>query len=170
MELINKNELGGKSIILNEKFQLTILFLSIFGVPFFLKSPQYIIGTMVNLLLILSVTKFGLRKMFPALILPSLATYLSGKIFGGATNFLLYIIPFIILSNLIYVSIYQRVKTGFLNAVVASAVKSVFLFVVTYTLYKTIGLPSLFLTTMSITQLLTAFSGGIIGYLLLNRK
>ena len=170
MELTKKEEKVTKGLLINEKVELGLLFITIFAIPFFFKSPQYVIGTVVNLLLILSVSKYGLKKMFPALILPSLATYLSGRIFGGATNSLLYIMPFIMLSNLIYVLLYQKVKIGFLNVVIASITKASFLFLAIYILYKTVGLPELFLTTMGVTQLITAFSGGTLGYLITSPK
>lgn len=159
MELIKNEEKTLISLLTSEKFQLGVLFLAIFAIPFFFKSPQYIIGTIVNLMLVVSFSKYGLRKMFPALFLPSLATFLSGTIFGGATVFLLYIIPFIVFSNFSYAYLFNTIKIKGLNVLISSVIKAIFLFLTAFVLHKTVGLPALFLTTMGITQFFTAFTG-----------
>ena len=117
-----------KEFFLNKKLQITFLYILIFAIPFFFKSPQYVIGTIVNFLLIMSFSKFNIRRVFPILFIPSIATFLSGKIFGGATNSLLYLIPFISLSNLIFVYLFQKIKFKYFNVLISSIVKASFLF------------------------------------------
>jgi len=170
MELIKKEELKFKELILNEKLQLGVLSLSLFAIPFFFKSPQLVIGTIVNFLLVLSFSKFGLKRMFLAFFLPSIATYLSGTIFGGATVFLLYIMPFIILSNFLYTFLFQKIKVKGLNILISSGSKAMFLFLSAFVLYKTVGLPALFLTTMGMTQFFTAFMGGTLAFFFLKSQ
>ena len=156
-----------KEFFLNKKLQITFLYILIFAIPFFFKSPQYVIGTIVNFLLIMSFSKFNIKRVFPILFIPSIATFLSGKIFGGATNFLLYLIPFISLSNFIFVYLFKKIKFKYLNVLISSIVKASFLFASAFALHKTIGLPALFLTTMGISQFYTAISGGSLAYLTL---
>jgi len=170
MELIKKEENIYKELLANEKFQLGIVFLSLFVIPFFFKSPQFVIGTIVNFLLIVSFSRFGLRKMFPALFLPSFATFLSGTIFGGATNFLLYIIPFIILSNFLFTLLLDKIKIKGLNVLISSGIKAIFLFLSALVLHKTVGLPALFLTTMGVTQFFTAFTGATLAFSVLKTQ
>ena len=155
-------------LILNEKIQIAGLYILLFSIPFFFKSPQYIIGTIVNFLLLISFSKFNLKRIFPILFLPSIATFLSGKIFGGATNFLLYLIPFISFSNFIFVYLFKKIKLRYLNVLISSITKASFLFVSAFVLHKTIGLPALFLTTMGISQFYTAMSGGTLAFFTLN--
>jgi len=156
-----------KEFFLNKKLQITFLYILIFAIPFFFKSPQYVIGTIVNFLLIMSFSKFNIRRVFPILFIPSIATFLSGKIFGGATNSLLYLIPFISLSNFMFVYLFKKIKFKYLNVLISSIVKAFFLFASAFALHKTIGLPALFLTTMGISQFYTAISGGSLAYLTL---
>ncbi|HPQ79797.1 MAG TPA: hypothetical protein PLG47_05055 [Candidatus Dojkabacteria bacterium] len=168
MNAILRNKRIYKEFFLNKKLQITFLYILIFAIPFFFKSPQYVIGTIVNFLLIMSFSKFNIRRVFPILFIPSIATFLSGKIFGGATNFLLYLIPFISFSNFIFVYLFKKIKLRYLNVLISSITKASFLFVSAFVLHKTIGLPALFLTTMGISQFYTAMSGGTLAFFTLN--
>lgn len=167
MKLIKKDEKVLLSLLTSEKFQLGVLFLAIFVIPFFFKSPQFVIGTIVNFLLIVSFSRFGLRKIYPAFFLPSIATYLSGTIFGGATIFLLYIMPFIVFSNFSYTYLFNKIKIKGVNILISSGFKAIFLFLSALVLHKTVGLPALFLTTMGINQFFTAFTGATLAFFFL---
>lgn len=164
VEKIEKKESRLLNILMDERVQIGILLLSLLTIPFVLDKSQYLTGTLVNTLLALGIVKFGLKKVWPMILLPSASTYLHGIIFGGATNFLIYLIPFIVLANLIYSLLFKNIKKDILNVLIASFVKAGFLFIVAYFLYRTIGLPELFLTTMGVMQLVTALSGGFIAY------
>lgn len=153
-----------ENIFSNQYIQIAILFCSLILIPFVLDKSQYLTGTLVNMLLALGITKFGIKKVWPMILLPSLSTYLHGVIFGGATHFLIYLIPFIILANLIYSILFKNIKKGILNVLIASVLKAGFLFLVAYIMNKVIGLPEIFLTTMGVMQLITALSGGFIAY------
>jgi hypothetical protein len=157
----------------NKYFQLSMLYTLAFLAPFLLKTPQLLTGTLINFLLILSISQFKFKNVLPVLILPSLSVYTFGLIFGGASTFLLYLIPFITIANGIYVLSYKQIKTEFLNILLASILKASFLFLSTYILVKTVGIPQTFLTAMGITQLLTALLGGLTASsltLILNKK
>jgi len=153
-----------ENIFSNQYIQIAILLCSLILIPFVLDKSQYLTGTLVNMLLALGITKFGIKKVWPMILLPSLSTYLHGVIFGGATHFLIYLIPFIILANLIYSILFKNIKKGILNVLIASVLKAGFLFLVAYIMNKVIGLPEIFLTTMGVMQLITALSGGFIAY------
>lgn len=167
MELIKKEKKIFKELLINEKFQIGILLIVLFAIPFFFKSPQFVIGTIVNFLLIVSFSKFGLRKIYTAFFLPSIATYLSGTIFGGATIFLLYIMPFIVFSNFSYTYLFNKIRIKGLNILISSGIKALFLFLSALVLHKTVGLPALFLTTMGINQFFTAFTGATLAFFFL---
>lgn len=168
MELLQKQNF--KQWLLNERIQLLGIYLLSFTIPLIIKQPQLVIGSIINFILIFSISKYGLKKIFPLLFLPSLASFLNGVLFGVFTPYLLYLIPFIILSNLILVLTVKYVKIKYLNIGIASLLKACFLFSATYILFNTIHIPEIFLTTMGIIQLYTALIGGFLASLFITFK
>lgn len=168
MELLEKQNL--KQILLNEKLQLSVVYILAFTVPFIFKQPQLLIGSIINFILIFSISKYGLKKVLPILFLPSLASFLNGVLFGVFTPYLLYLIPFIVLSNLILVLTVKYIKIKYLNIVIASLLKACFLFSAAYVLFNTVHIPELFLTTMGFIQLYTALIGGTLASLFITSK
>lgn len=168
MEILQKQSL--KHIILNENLQIVSIGFIAFLIPFVLKQPQIIIGTVVNFLLIFSISKYSFKKILPILFLPSIASLLNGVLFGSFTIYLLYLIPFIILSNVIFVLSFKYIKYKYLNVGIAALLKACFLFSCAYILFKTIHIPEIFLTTMGLIQLYTALLGGILATVLINSK
>lgn len=165
MELLHKQTL--RQFVLNENIQITVISLLSFTIPFLLKQPQIMIGSVVNFILIYSISHYSLKKIFPVLFLPSIATLLNGVLFGSFTIYLVYLIPFIIISNLIYVMAYKYVKIGYLNVITASLLKACFLFSCAYILFNTVHIPEIFLTTMGAIQLYTALIGGVLAQTLI---
>lgn len=168
VELLQKQNL--KSILQNEKLQLSIVYVLAFTIPFIFKQPQLLIGSIINFLLIFSISQFGFKKIIPVLLLPSLASFLNGVLFGVFTPYLLYLMPFIMLSNLILVLTVKYVKTKYLNIGIAALLKACFLFSAAYILFHTIHLPEIFLTTMGLIQLYTALIGGVLASLFITFK
>jgi len=168
MELLQKQNL--KKILLDENIQLVAIYVLAFTIPLFIKQPQLLIGSIINLLLILSVSKYGFKKIIPVLFLPSIASLLNGIIFGIFTPYLLYLIPFIVLANLIFVLSYKYIHIKYLNVGIAALLKACFLFSAVYILFKTIHLPEMFLTAMGLIQLYTAIIGGGLATLLIGRE
>lgn len=155
--------LFGKTSILESKYlQLPLLYVLSFSIPFLIEGPQLLVGSLINFLLILSISEYKFKEIIPALILPSLSVYLHGLLFGGATNFLLYLIPFIVISNTLYVLIYKYVNIDYLNIFCATFLKTAFLFTSTYILFRTIGLPQAFLSAMGIMQFVTGIIGATV--------
>ncbi len=152
-----------KTSILESKYlQLPLLYALSFSIPFLIQGPQLLVGSLINFLLILSISEYKFKEIIPALILPSLSVYLHGLLFGGATNFLLYLIPFIAISNALYVLVYKYIKTNYLNIYYAAFLKAVFLFTCTYILFRIVGLPQALLSAMGIMQFMTGIIGGIV--------
>lgn len=168
MELLQKENL--KQILFNEKFQLTVVYILAFSIPFIFKQPQLLIGSIINFILVFSVSKYGLKKIIPVLFLPSLASFLNGVLFGVLTPYLLYLMPFIVLSNLILVLTVKYIKIKYLNVGIAALLKACFLFSAAYILFNTIHIPEIFLTTMGLIQLYTALIGGILASLFITSK
>lgn len=168
MELLQKQTL--KSILLNENIQLSVVYVLAFTIPFILKQPQLLIGSIINFILIYSISKYDLKKILPLLFVPSIATLLNGVLFGTFTIYLVYLIPFIAISNLIYVLSFKYIHIKYLGIMAASLVKACFLFSCAYILFNTIHIPEIFLTTMGIIQLYTALIGGILASIIINSK
>jgi len=168
MELLQKQNL--KQILLNEKLQLAIVYILAFTVPFIFKQPQILIGSIINFILVFSISKYGFKKIIPLLFLPSLASFLNGVLFGVFTTYLLYLMPFIVLSNLILVLTVKYIKIKYLNVGIAALLKACFLFSAAYILFNTIHIPEIFLTTMGLIQLYTALIGGALASLFITSK
>ena len=168
MQEIQQQEI--KNILLSEKLQLAGIYLLAFSIPFLLKQPQLLIGSVMNFILIFSISKYGIKKMVPVLFLPSIASLLNGVLFDHFTAYLVYLIPFIVISNLIYVLTFKYLKVKYLNVSIAALLKACFLFSCAYILFNTIHIPEIFLTTMGLIQLYTALIGGLFASVLLNFK
>ena len=140
-----------------------------FFVPFLIGNPQIVVGVLVNVAIILSSVNLRKAALLPAIVLPSLAVFSRGLIFGPFTLFLLYLIPFIWMGNAIlsfaikYFYVHKK-QNYFIIMLASSAVKAGFLFGIAYTLYAFHLVPALFLVSMGIIQFITAVSAGLIAH------
>lgn len=146
------------------KFEHIVLF-SIYSlsvlIPLIIGKPQLLVGSSVNFLIVFTTLTYGIKKTFPILILPSITALLTGILFNGATVFLIYVTPFIMVSNFIFSYFVSKKKFTYLFLGIIS--KGGFL-VLTYALMnKVIGLPSIFISS-SYLQFLTASIGLLAGY------
>lgn len=157
MELtkIRKFEILGLDL---NTFLLFTLYLFSFLIPLVIAQPQLLVGSAVNFIIVYTVLKYGFRKSIPVLITPSLVAAGRGLLFGSATIFLVYLIPFIIISNCILAYSVFKLK-GILGVVIGCILKVTFLYLITLLLVNTVSLPEIFLTTMGISQLYTALIG-----------
>ena len=146
-------------ILTNRYFHLLSLYSLSFLIPLIVSGPQILTGTLVNLLLILGISQFKLKEVFPILIFPSISAFLNQVLFGTVTFYLIYLIPFIVLSNLILVITYHKGKNGVMSIFLSSFLKGVFLFSVIFLLTKLFSFPKIFLTSMVPIQFLTALLG-----------
>jgi len=153
-----------------------IIELSIYSVislflPIFLGHPQYLIGSVVNTMLVLSALNLQTHKIWPAILLPSIGALLAGILFGPFTKFLLYFIPFIWIGNMIIVFgvkwfyLYKKMNY-FIALCISSLLKAGFLFLAAVVLYKFSIIPIMFLTAMGLIQLTTALTGGTSAFII----
>ncbi len=149
-------KLNLENITLFSIYSLSIL------IPLIIGKPQLLVGSAVNFLITYSTLKFGIKKIIPILILPSITAYLTGLLLGSTTIFLLYLIPFISFSNFLY-SLFIR-KKKYISYLSAIVLKGVFLLLSYYLLNRLISLPKVFLAS-SCLQFVTATIGLITGVL-----
>lgn len=135
---------------------------TIFMVPLVFSGPQLVVGTIVNACLFLAAENWPVKKLIPLAILPSIGAILHGVVLGAFTPLLLYMAPFIWISNLILMLSYQylRTKSVGIGVGLAAGVKALFLFSIAWLLVGSHVLPAVFLTSMGALQLASALLGG----------
>ena len=146
-----------------------------FFIPFFVGHPQLLVGTAVNMALILSSIYLKRNFLLPVIFMPSIAVLSRGLIFGPFTIFLLYFIPFIWIGNFIlalfFKGLYLKKKTNyFITLLSGSFAKAFFLFFIALLLFKLNLIPEIFLKTMGILQFTTAIFGGIAAFAIIKSR
>ena len=154
----------------NENLQVVLYSLIGFCTPFFLGHPQFLVGSIVNMMLILGAQNLKGYKLFAMIITPSLGVFSAGLLFGGLTKYLLYLMPMIWIGNMILVYGYKYLRSHYKNSVLNSIsfailAKVLILTVNAYILVSFNVVPSVFLTAMSVLQLVTAVSGAFVALL-----
>lgn len=144
-----------------EKIVLYSIYLLSILVPLLIGKPQLLVGSIVNTLIVFSTLTYGIKKSIPVYVLPSITATSVGLLFDGATYFLLFTFPFIIISNFIFA--YFVSKKQITYRVLSIASKGVFLLLSFYLMNKLIGLPSI-LVTSTYLQFVTAAIGVIAGF------
>jgi hypothetical protein len=106
--------------------------------------------------------------IYSIIFFPSLAVLSRGLIFGPATPFLAFTIPFIWLANSLLVFVFKKISqlegNYWLAVGSASLLKCLFLYGVTLVLVNLKIIPKVFLTSMGVFQLATALIGGTIAF------
>lgn len=140
-----------------------------FLIPFIFGHPQILIGIFVNALIIRSALSLQSYKTLPIIFTPSLGALARGMIFGPYSVFLIYMIPFIWIGNLILIYAFKmkiKNKHNYFAVLAAGSIaKAGFLYAVAFTMYSVSIIPAIFLSAMGIMQLITAVFGGIVVYL-----
>lgn len=136
----------------------------IFFIPFFVHQ-QLITGPIINALLLLSFLHIGKSKAYFLALIPSTVALSRGLLPMNLAP----MVPFIMISNCLYIEVFSRLKNnGFLAIFVASALKTLFLFTISKLLMEKIlaaALASKIATMMSWPQLATALLGGALALL-----
>ncbi|MGB9719773.1 MAG: hypothetical protein ACPL06_04245 [Candidatus Anstonellales archaeon] len=153
----------------HEFLELCVVSLLSFAIPFFIPSPQLLTGALVNSFIIFAALRFKGKNILPVILLPSIAAFSRGLLFGPFTIFLAYLIPFIWIGNAILLFsikyLYAKLnKNYFLSLLTGALLKSSFLFASAFLLYSTIQLPAMFLEAMGILQFATALIGGVLTF------
>lgn len=142
-----------------------------FSIPFSLGHPQWLIGTIVNASLFLSVVFLPKRFILLLIVLPSLGVLSRGVILGPLTILLVYFLPFIWLANFILIFTFKRVFTRLhylFSVILAAVAKSLFLLIVVNIYFEFSIVPKIFVQSMGLNQLLTALSGGLMAWIIFN--
>jgi hypothetical protein len=165
------NEFNSKLLIKNkfESLEFSIYLILSVIVPFALMhfqfSNQIIIGSIINFTLASGTLYFSTKKLIPLIVLPSITAFLTGIVFGQTSIYLLYFIPFIWISNALFVYLIKKIKViqgkNFaLSLSIASLAKSSFLFSIALIFVSIQLVPETFLIAMGFIQLITALIGG----------
>ena len=145
-----------------EKVQLVITYSMVILLPLLIPKPQILLGTLINALFIFSVTRFGLKKTIPLLLIPSILSYTQGLLFGSSTIFLLYFIPFIAISNFALVYLYKKINIPYVNILISASIKALILYSAVLLLMKFTNMPQAFLQAMGMIQFITALLGTMV--------
>ncbi len=177
MNIFNlKNNYLYKNIFKQTEF-LVYCLLSFF-VPFLIGHPQILIGSLVNFFLIRTAQYFDAKYVLAIVFLPSLGVYSTGILFSNLTTHLLYFIPFIWISNLLFIYIYKqevifKKNNPYLSSIKTSFAKAGLLFLVAVIFVFAFNFSQIFLLTMGVIQLITAIIGSFLSsaiYVLENKN
>lgn len=177
----------------NETIQTIVIGLLAFLVPTFLgkilsevfgaqsvvaTNSQLIIGSIVNTALVLTALNLkGWPRVLLVVFMPSVSTMLSGYIFGSASVFMMYMVPAIWLGNFALVMAFKYLNlhkgvSYIITAVIGIITKVAIIFGFFMILKSFNVFPDKAVATlqqaMSITQLITATIGCMIGFAVYN--
>lgn len=151
-----------------ELFELVLLSSISFLIPVFIGHPQLLVGIVVNALIVRSALTMKRWKNLPTLVLPSLGALTRGILFGPFTSYLLYLILFIWLGNFVlafYTKYFVKLKFKFvlpLTILASSGLKALVIFVPTLLFVNSALIPKMFVSSMGVMQVITAFVGSAI--------
>jgi len=148
-----------------DELVMVLLYASAASIPFLFGHPQLVVGSVVNMLLVLAASRLPRRHWLPLAVLPSLAALARGLVFGPFTPFLLFFLPFIWLGNLALMLALRRLRhwpVG-LALLPAAALKASLLYGMALVYVQADLVPEMFLTAMGLIQLETALLGGLAG-------
>ncbi|MBD3262217.1 MAG: hypothetical protein GF334_11225 [Candidatus Altiarchaeales archaeon] len=142
--------------------------------PFLLGHPQFLVGAAVNAALVLAGLNLKTKKILPIVLLPSLGVLARGLIFGPFTVFLVYLMPFIWVGNLILVGAFKKLHLNLkVNKIVTlgigAAAKAGFLYASALMLSQLQIIPKALTIAMGPIQLSTALVGGALALLIQKR-
>lgn len=145
----------------------TLVIAAIAAPAIFAHTPQnqWITGTIVNAVLFISAWRLGIVNAILIGILPSSIALMQGLLLPPQVM----IIPYIIISNVILISIFAALKKQpFVGIFMASFFKFLFLAGIT-SLFFAGKLPAMLLQIMQWPQLVTALAGGFIALALIKK-
>ncbi len=153
-------------ITISSRVMLLVYGFTLFAIPLLLSWPQLLVGSIVNVLLIMVAIRYkNYKTLLPFAVLPSIAAVVHGVLFGPFSVFLIYMMPAIRVGNFLLMYVIQHDKyllKGILSGVLY---KAIFLAIVAYILIYLWVLPIVFLKAMGFYQLITALIAGVVVYL-----
>lgn len=154
------------------RIELTLWALSV-AIPFFISGPQILTGSVINCLLLLGATRLTKKSLLILAVMPSISALAHNLVFGGQTIFLFYFLPFIWISNLIYIYSFTKMNTitnSWFSLIISAILKTIVLYFVANVFYKLAIAPIIFLSAMGYFQLITAIIGGVIAIQILKLR
>lgn len=152
---------------LHENLQVLLYSVISFGLPFFLGHPQWLVGSLVNMMLVLGAQNLKGYKLLAMVFMPSLGVLTAGVLFGSLTKYLLFFMPMIWVGNIALVYGYKYLRHHFKNGVFNSIsfailAKVAILGADAYILTSFNVVPDVFMFTMGVFQLITAVIGAFL--------
>ena len=149
-----------------DQLVMVLLYASAVSIPFLFGHPQLVVGSVVNMLLVLSAERLARRHLLPLALLPSLAALARGLVFGPFTPFLLYFLPAIWAGNLALMLALRRLRglPGGLRLPLAALAKVALLYIAALLYVNLDVVPEMFLSAMGLVQLQTALLGGLAAF------
>lgn len=149
--------------------EMTALFFAGFMISFLIGHPQLLVGALVNAFLIRCALSLPGYKVLPVVMAPSMGAAAKGLLFGPFTPYLVVIMPFIWIGNMILVYAFKEYaknkRNYFATLIVGSAAKAAFLFACASILFTASIIPAAIVSGMGIMQFITAVTGGALVYL-----
>ena len=138
-------------------------------------NSEVIIGTIVNSLLIVSALNFkGIKKIIGVIVLPSVATIISGLLFGTA-NISIWMLIGICIGNFAFIYVFKKLMVDkkinyFLTGLVAVIIKTLIIFGI-FSLLNALGVFTIseidtLKYAMGTMQAFTGILGVLLGYLI----
>lgn len=162
-------------VAINKSLTLTwSLAAALFFLPLLVPGPQILVGSAVNLFLLLTARNVDRRQMLILALLPSVAAVAHGMLFGPLTPALVFLLPAIWIGNLLLMGVSQSLRHTRLpilvGLIIAAGIKMMWLSVAAYTLYSLHLIPVVLVAAMGVMQFVTAGIGGGLVYVLEKRR
>ncbi|MCD4704647.1 hypothetical protein K8R66_01070 [bacterium] len=149
---------------LSQTTEFTILSILALITPLILKHPQILVGIIINMALIRGALSLKRQQLIPLIIFPSIGVVLGGMLFGSLTSFLFYLMPAIWCGNFLLIHTFKirKNKNYFSSLILASLLKTTFIFLSAFLMYKLNLIPRGLLLAMGYIQFITAILGGLL--------
>jgi hypothetical protein len=133
-----------------------------------LPTHQLIVGTLVNSILISAAFRFNFIKIIGLSVVPSVVLVLTGIVFGGLTQYVVIMLPFVWLGNVAISGLVKYIitqkKYSSVFAIIAGATLKTTILFSTVAGYYLLGLiPAQLLVAFGVFQFITAVAGATIG-------
>lgn len=153
---------------IQELIELAVYSALAFFVPMFMHQTQFLVGSLVNMALVLAALNLRGIKLLPVILFPSLGVIAGGYLFGGFTIYLVYTLPFIWLGNaLIFLAFkyaHLNEKMPFFSTLwIAAGAKTAVILGSAFVLVSLAIVPNTFID-IGMLQLFTALVGGTMAF------
>ncbi len=158
-------------LVFKESYKELALYLGAsFLLPFVIPTPQILLGSLVNSILVLSAYNLKGLKSYSVAVVPSLMALLVGLLLGSSTHFIIYMLAGIWTGNITYITVVKGLfpntfRESIKSIVAGSIAKGLLITGYTYALAQFITLPEPVLMAFGPIQIVTALVGGLLASL-----